>query len=134
MASYRILRHTVLLSNYVGEVNDVATYQVTVLRHCYCPADEGISVGSHGKQPNDNSTLYIFDYRTVAESENGIPRKYLPYQEWKKLTDKTPYWTLSDRGEDFFHRLDGHTDFRINGFSHKVIGTRRMWHFEVSGK
>ena len=134
MASRRILTDTITLYNYAGEVNDIATYQETILRYCYCPADKGIGNGLHAKKPAETSRLYVFDHKTVAESPEGYRRSYLPYEQWKQMEDKTPYWTLNDCGDDFFVKEGKTARFNIIKFSHKTTGTRRMWHFEVDAK
>lgn len=134
MASRRILKDTVELYNYVGEVNDIATYQKTILRYCYCPSDKGIGNGLHAKKSAETSRLYIFDYKTVAEAPEGHKRSYLPYEQWKKAEDKSSYWTLSDYGDDFFIKEGNTARFSITKFSHKYAGSRRMRHFEVDAK
>lgn len=134
VASRRILIDTVTLYNYVGEVNDIATYQETVLRYCYCPADKGIGNGLHAKKPSESARLYLFDYKTVAESPDGVRRSYLPYSQWKTVENKEQYWTLNDSGKDYFVKEGQTARFEITRFSHKKGGTRRMWHFEVDAK
>ena len=134
MASRRILKDTVRLYNYVGEVNDKATYQETVLQYCYCPVDDGVSKGLHAKRPSESARLYIFDRKTIAKSSDGATKAYLPYDEWKHVDDKSAYWTLNDNGKDYFV-IEGQTArFEIDKFSHKATGTARMWHFEVDAK
>lgn len=134
MASLRILKDTVVLYNYIGEINDEATYQETVLTRCYCPLNEGADLNIQGKKANDSARLYLFDGKTLAAGNDGRIRTYLPYDEWKNAADKSSYWTLSDKGTDYFKKSVGNTKLRIIGFSHKKAGTRRMWHFEVDGR
>ncbi len=134
MASLRMLKDTVVLYNYIGEVNDRATYQETVLTRCYCPLNEGADLNLQGKKANDSARLYLFDSKTLATAPDGTVRSYLLYSQWREVTDKTPYWTLSDKGTDYFKKSVGSTKLRIIGFSHKQAGTRRMWHFEVDGQ
>ena len=134
MASRRILIDTVTLYNYVGEVNDIATYQETVLKHCYCPTEKGIGNGLHAKKPSETAKLYLFDSKTVATSADGARRSYLPYNQWKAVEDKSAYWTLNDSGKDFFVKEGQTARFEITRFSHKKAGTKRMWHFEVEAK
>lgn len=134
MASNRILKDTVTLYNYVGEVNDIATYQETILRHCYCTANDGVAHGLHAKRKSETSRLYVFDNKTVAVSPDGVNRTYLPYRQWRELEDKSAYWTLTDNGNDYFVKQGLNARFEVTAFSHKTAGTRRMWHFEVDGK
>ena len=134
MASRRMLADTVELYNYLGEIDDEATYQKTILRHCYCPTNQGVGRGNQGKIPNDTATLYIFDAGTVAEAEDGSRRSYIPYSEWEDLPDRSRYWTLDDSGDDFFRKSGSEEKFRIAGVSRRKAGTRRMWHFEVSAR
>ena len=134
MASRRILRDTVSLFNYVGEVNGDATYQETILTVCYCPLNEGADLNMQGRKANDSARLYTFDRQTVATSVSGAKRTYLPHEQWEKEDDKSPYWTLSDEGQDYFKKQGAERQLRVVGFSHKVNGTPRMWHFEVDGR
>lgn len=132
MGSRRILRDTVSLNNYIGEVNDVATYQETILEHCYCPHDLGISANTQGKKATDGATLYIFEKNTRALSPEGYARTFVDSETWEALEDKSPYWTLCDNGRDFI-KVDG-SNLRVTSLSHKVAGSRRMWHYKVAAK
>lgn len=134
MANLRMLNDTVILYNYIGEINDVATFQETTLSHCYCTMNEGADLNMQGKKANDSARLYIFDANTVATAADGTMRTFLPYADWIKSENKDLYWTLSDKGEDYFKKAGTDNGFRIVGFSHKKAGTRRMWHFEVNGR
>lgn len=134
MASRRVLPDTVVLSNYVGEVNDVATYQTTVLKHCYCPVEEGAAQRLPATSEADEGVVYIFDRNTVATDESGNVRTYLSYDLWRIVTDKTPYWTLNTDGKDKFKKYATRREYRIESFAHRVNGSPRMWHFEVRGK
>ena len=134
MASNRMLPDVVTLFNYVGEINDKAVYQETTLKHCYCPLNEGADLNRQGKKGKNSARLYIFDRRTIALDELGTKRSYMPYERWKDLDNKSAYWTLSDKGNDYFKKSSSNNRLRIEGFSHKVAGSPRMWHFEVDGK
>ena len=134
MASRRVLPDTVVLSNYVGEVNDVATYQTTTLKYCYCHVEEGAVHTLPATREADDGLLYIFDRSTVATAANGNVRQYLSYDLWKIVTDKTPYWTLNTDGKDKFKKSGTSREYKIESFAHKVNGSPRMWHFEVKGR
>lgn len=134
MASKRMLIDTVILMNYIGEVNDEASYQETVLKFCYCYTNEGADLNAQGRKSNDSGKLYIFDDRTVALAEDGSQRTYIPYSEWRKLDDKSKHWTISDCGTDYYRKAGSDCRLKITGFARKAVGTRRMWHFEVNGK
>lgn len=134
MANRRVLTDTVVLQNYIGEVNDEAAYQETTLVNCYFPTNEGADLNIQGKKANDSGRLYVFDKCTIAKAQDGTIRTYMPYEQWWKLADKRPYWTLSDKGSDYMKKLGSNTRLRVVGFSHKKAGTRRMWHFEVDGR
>ena len=134
MAGLRMLNDDVTLYNYVGEIDDEATYQETTLRNCYCPLNEGADLNLQGRKANDSARLYIFDANTVAVAADGTERTFLPYNEWEALADRSAYWTLSDKGEDYFQKSGSSRRLRIRGFSHKKAGRRRMWHFEVDGR
>ena len=134
MASRRMLIDTVVLMNFIGEVDDVAAFQETTLLNCYCPLNEGADLNIQGKKANDSGRLYIFDEKTVALSDNGEPRSFLPYDQWKSLDDKSKYWTISDKGTDYFRKNGSSLKLRITGFAHKKAGSKRMWHYEVDGR
>lgn len=129
-----ILKDTVILHNSLGEINDEVAYQDTILTHCYCPSSDGVELTNQGKKSNSSAKLYLFDDKTEARSVNGSIRKYLPYEEWLKHTDKSKYWTLSEKGDDLLTIKGSTHRLRIFKFSHKKAGSRRMWHFEVEAK
>lgn len=141
MASRRMLNHSVVLYNYVGEINDEASYQATIIDYCFCPS---ISGSSQGVNSNDSATLYVFDAKSIAKSPAGEVRSYLPYDVWLSLStaEKAKYWTLSDRFTDYFHKGSEVIDvrqpvsskFRIARFQRFDSGTKRMWHWEVFGE
>lgn len=130
MASRRMLPHTVHLFNYIGEVNDEALFQESVIRFCYCVWKEG--AGS-AKSPSDSAKLYVFDANSIIEDANGKRRTYISPAEWSACSDKGNHFTFSDNGNDYFQFENGEKMF-IRSSSHKVAGSRRMWHFEVEGK
>ncbi|MBQ4447423.1 MAG: hypothetical protein II897_03930 [Clostridia bacterium] len=133
MSVHKMLIDTVELFNYVGEVNDEASYQKTVFSKCYCPLDEGAALSVIGRTPIDGGKLYLFDMTTKAKDGFGNPVSYLPFPDWNALADKTGYWTLSDKGTDYFVKAGSANKLRINSFSRKKTGSRKMWHFEVVG-
>lgn len=134
MANKRILTDSVALFNFVGEINDEAIYQETNITQCYSSTNEGVSINSQGSKANDSSKLYIFDSHSVASSPDGSVRTYLPYDDWILLEEKGQYWTLNDKGTDYFKKVDDNNKFKITSFSRKNIGSQRMRHFEVIGK
>lgn len=131
MANPRLLKDTVQLKNYIGEVNDVATYQTTIIERCYCPYTVGTGVDKHGIMPPNRATLYIFDENSAASAVGGGKRSYLPFEQWDALpdADKAGYWTIGMQDKFI---IDGIT-FSVCSSKHLVQGTRRMWHFEVIG-
>lgn len=139
MPSLRMLQDTVYLFNYIGEVNDVASYQKAVIRKCYCVISEGSSVNlaGNGTDPNNLSLLYIFDRTSVVTDDRGNALTYIPSESFDALTDKSGYWTIRDGpSRDYFTKVGKFADPRENpviGFSHLTGGTPRMWHFEVKG-
>lgn len=134
MATKRMLPDVVRLYNYVGEIGDIATYQETVFRCCACQYSQGAAPEKSGRKPNGNATLFLFDAQTEAVSPEGNLRTYLPYQQWSTLEDKGPFWTISDEGHDYFRPQNSNTKFLVTSFCHYVAGSRRMHHFEVTGK
>ena len=134
MASLKLLNDTVTLFNYIGEVDDRADYQETTLNHCYCILNEGADLNMVGHNGNDSAKLYIFDDSTSAVDGDGEQRTYLPFHLWTEEEDKTPYWTLSDKGTDYLCKQGYDNQLRIIGFTHKKSGSRRMWHYEVDAK
>lgn len=129
MATKRVLRDSVRLYNYIGEICDNPLYQESIIYHCYCPVQ---SSSVPGTTPTDTATLYLFDANTVIESVDGVRRTFVPPCEWEKC-DKSKHFTLTDNGKDYF-RKGSSKEFVIRSVSHKVAGSRRMWHFEVIGK
>lgn len=134
-----MLNHLVVLYNYIGEIDDQATYQATVIAPCCCPTVNGSSQGTEG----NSATLYVFDTKSIAKSPEGAQRSYLPYDKWVRIptADKGKYWTLSDRGTDYFQKGNSCPDvrqeiadkFKITGFRRFDTGSKRMWHWEVTG-
>lgn len=125
--------HTVRLFNFLGEINDVASYQEAVIKHCYCNVDDGVTSSTAGVTTDDTARLYIFKRDAQITASDGTPMRYLPFDEWNNLANKTGYWTLNPNGKDYFV-VKGRTNrLRIKRFSDKEIGSRRMWHFEVDG-
>lgn len=130
MASRRVLPHTVHLFNYIGEVNDEAQFQESVIRFCYCSWNEG---SGSSKAPSDSAKLYVFDANSIIEDAAGNRRTYISPEAWRMCADKSNHFTFSDNGNDYFQIDDGEK-FSIRKCSHKVAGSRRMWHHEVEGK
>ncbi len=135
MASRRMLPDEVVLANFLGEVDDVATFQFTTLKPVYCYGGQGASVDNTGRRKDDSANLYIFDLQSKAYGEDGGERQYLDYTLWKALPDKSGFWTLYDGGRDYFRKigLPGR-EFRVISFQKLKAGTPRMWHFEVIGR
>lgn len=128
-----MLEETVVLYNYIGEIDDIASYQKTVLKHCYCVMSKGVSLNSMGHAPRNSGRLYIFDEKTLAQSEDGRTRSYLPYDQWIYTNDKSGFWTIGDCGKDYFQKVGTDEKLKISGFSRKMTGRKTMWHFEVDG-
>lgn len=138
MASKRMCPQSVLLYNYVGEVNGRATYQPTYLHNVKCIVYRGISTSNQGRGENDQSKLYIFDDILYAANEKNKEVQYLPHEEWVKLEDKSGYWTLSPDGDDFYFDVSDSLPhpgkkFKIVGFKRLDQGSPRLVHFEVDG-
>ena len=137
MPSPRMLTDTVNLYNYVGEVDDVATYQKAIISRCYCPIHDSSMATGNGTAPNNRSTLYIFDRDSKVTDKDGNPMTYLPSEEWDALEDKAGYWTVRDGpSRDYFVKTGKFPDPRkmpVISQAHLTGGTPRMWHFEVQG-
>lgn len=123
---------SVELHNYVGEVNGKATYAVYLLHNVRNVAYRGVSFSMQGRGEADTAKLYIFDDILFATDEKGKEAQYMPHEEWKKLSDKSGYWTLSPEGKDFYYSDAG--KFKVTGFKRCAVGSRRMVHFEVNGE
>ena len=134
MASRRILKDTVVLANYIGEVDDVATYQYTTIKNVYCYEAEGVNVSTIGRRGDDKATLFIFDTVSKAYDSEENKRSYLPYSLWKNLPDKSGFWTIGDEGYDTFRKIGTDKPHRITSFIRLRAGSSRMWHFEVEGE
>ena len=130
MASRRMLPHTVRLFNYIGEVDDVAEYQESIIRFCYCTWIEGASSAS---SPSDSAKLYVFDANSIVTSPGGTRRTFVPPEEWSDCCGKAMHYTFSDNGNDYFQMETGEK-FLIRHYRHMKAGSKRMWHFEVEGK
>lgn len=141
MASRNMLPDTVTLYNYAGEINDVATYEKTIIEHVRCAVTKTTDLDKQGKKVGDFARLYIFDKASSAKSEDGNEKAYMPYDDWLEADNKAAYWTLGD-GEDFF--VAGRCEesippnqgnvFRIRSGKHLHAGSRRMWHWHIEGK
>lgn len=156
MASKRMCPQSVMLYNYVGEVNRKATYVKTYLHNVKCIVYRGVSTSLQGRGEADTAKLYIFDDILFAANESGKEVQYKPHEEWAKLVDKSGYWTLSPDGDDFFYDMEegeptisGQANagdvfagqgsspnyygkrFKIKGFKRLDQGNPRLIHFEV---
>lgn len=134
MPSLRMLSDTVTLYNFVGEVDDVATYQKAIISRCYCSEISEIYAAKSGSVPNGQAKLYIFDRGSRVTDSDGNFLSYLPQREWDKLEDKTGYWTLKESPtKDYFIKSGSSERRSVIRFAHLTGGTPRMWHFEVTG-
>ena len=137
MPSPRMLPDTVFLFNYIGEVDDVATYQKAIISRCYCPMDRGSTPTGRGTAPSNRVALYIFDRGSRVTDENGNTLVYVPFEDWDKKANKAGFWTLRNGpSRDYFikaGRIQDPKPASITGFAHLTGGTPRMWHFEVQG-
>lgn len=142
MARYRMLPDTVTLFNYLGEKDLTAEYAVTILKNVYCDVEYGAKSTAKGTVPENAAMLYIFDTKVLAESVNGKPKAYLPYNEWNNAEDKKDYWSLNPENKDFFVKGRTNTNNPLNSDidAYKVgsvhiykHGTSRMWHKEIIG-
>ena len=132
--SRRILTDTVSLFNYAGEsIEGEAQYIETVVKYCYCPSSQGVVNNTEGKAPEDGAKLFIFDRDSICKGIDGTYRTFIECDAYEKLEDKSAYWTLSDRGRDYFMKKGDYNKHFLKSFSHKVAGTKRMWHWEVTG-
>lgn len=129
MASRRMLSDSVHLFNYIGEVNDVAQYQESIIHNCKCIVKKG--AGS-GKTPSDSAKLYVFDYGSTVKSVYGQKITELSPEEWENCTSKSWHYTFSTDGKDYFEY--GGEKFTITSVSHRVAGSRRMWHYELEAR
>lgn len=137
MSKNSIFVDTVELCNYIGEVNDVATFQTTVISNCFCDISLGIGrTKDFSRTPKNSATLYIFDKHSKTYSQDGKIRTYLPYQQFISLDNeaKKAHWTLNDEGNDYFKKYGYEDEFKVIGFSHLEKGTKRIFHFEVNAK
>ena len=137
MPSPRMLPDIVTLFNYVGEVDDVATYQKAIISRCYCPMNDGSMPTGNGTAPSNRVALYIFDRDSRVTDESGNKLTYIPFEEWDAKADKSGFWTLRDGpSRDYFIKTGRVADPRkvpVTRVAHLTGGTPRMWHFEVQG-
>lgn len=128
-----LLRHTVHLFNWIGEVDDKVQYQKVIIKNCYCPINDSVDSSNSLSKASDNVKLYIFKRGTSVQSEKRVKLQYIPYEKWNSLKDKKGYWTINP-GMDYFVRSDRSERIKIIGFRDLEAGSQRMWHFEVTGK
>lgn len=129
MASRKLLIHSAKLLNFIGEVDNVATFHETNVNHCYCPLLSGASLSRQGRNGDDSTRLYIFDSGATMTGQDGAAAKYMPYSQWAKLEDKAGFWTVSDKGNDYV--IVSGIKMRIVKAVHRKNGSRRMWHWEI---
>lgn len=135
VAGRRMLPDEVVLANYLGEVDDVSTYQFTTIKPVYCYSGDGSSTDNTGRRKNDSATLFIFDKASKAYDSDGNVREYIDHTLWKALPDKSGFWTLDDGGRDYFRKIGiPDREYRITSFQKLKAGSPRMWHFEVTGR
>lgn len=143
MASNRMLTDTVTLYNYVGEKNMVAQYAVTILSNVFCDTDFGASATTQGKSPQDTARLYVFDKKVFASSIGGSKKQFLSFEEWKKLDNKSDFWTFNENEKDFFvlgysncenPKENAKPTYAISKAHYFKKGTSRMWHWEIDGR
>lgn len=131
---------TVTIYNYVGEVNDEATFQLTVLRGVHVNYVKGVTRTINGDTVTDKISLLVFH----KDFERQKP--YMPYKAWLALEDKSPYWTLSPKdkivlGESAYAIPYGtikglesvYECFEITNIAPYTKGSKSLWHIEVGG-
>ena len=144
MPSRRMLPDTVTLFNYIGEVNMVAEYLVTIFTNVFCDTSYGDKASIQGGVSNNAARLYIFDMQSCAYSMDGKKKKFVPFSEWEELADKSLYWTIREDNKDYFavgkhcvsslkQSLEGAQPFPITKARRYNIGTPRMRHWEIDG-
>lgn len=122
----------------------VAEYSVTILSNVMCDMSCGDKASIQGGVSNNAARLYIFDMQSCTYSVDGKKKKFVPFSEWEKLTDKSLYWTIREDNKDYFavgkhcvsspnQCIDEAQPFSVMKARHYNMGTPRMRHWEIDG-
>lgn len=165
VATKRMVPHSITLYNFLGEDEDGhARYNNTFLDCVHVNLNEGVNATNSA---DDNVHVHIFDDLVVAlplpeitldrslfnlspfnlqramETPAG-EKPFVPYDEWKTVSEKEQYWTLNPDGGDYFavgdHRQSGRslpenlTLYKIIKVAHFAMGSRRMHHWRIEAR
>jgi len=145
MINKEILDNEVTLYNYIGEVDDYPAFQRSYIKKCCVFITRGADLDGTGRKGNGNAVLFIFDNESTVTNELGEPASYLPYDAWldreQEEADRGCFWTLSDRGDDYFVEGVSLSDtppqnaskFRVVKFKQLKKGSGDIGHMEVFG-
>jgi len=145
MINKSLLDNEVTLYNYIGEADDYPAFQRSYIKNCCVFMTKGANLDASGRKGNGNAVLFIFDNESTVTNELGEPASYLPHEAWidreQEDADRSSYWTLSDRGDDYFVEGVSLSDtppqnaskFRIAKFKQLKKGSGDIAHTEVFG-
>lgn len=134
MASKRMLPHSVVIRNYIGEdESGEAQYLAANLSFVYVETLRKVSRSGVGLNPDDQIRLFIFDAESIVLGEDGTTKAYVNPREWDEMNNgqRASAWTLHD-GHD---RIDyGDETYTISSIERYDAGPMRMRHWEVYGR
>lgn len=135
MPSNRMLPHSCVLRNYIGENTDTgkAEYQDSVLTNVKCEPISKSDRAMTGAEPQDRIRLFIFDLGSCVASENGVQRDYVSPEVWNTLSaqNRALAWTAAD---DKDRIVFDDTEYLLTSVERYCTGSKRMWHREVYGR
>lgn len=123
------------------------SYNAVLLQNVFLDLSKRTNVNKSGLADADGATLFI------PFSVDAGGKTYLPPKQYAAQEDKTPYWTLSDDGENsgadcYFIKGAQTTDlypyslatqkhdfvYRVSSVDLRDFGSERMRHWMVGGR
>ena len=145
--------HTVTLYNAITDTETLElTYNITLLSGVFLDIGKGSNIQKTGLADADSAKLYIpFDV-DATDAITGEPKVYIEPKLFRKLPDKTGFWTLETGGTSsgvdcFFAKGEVVSDkgirdlkkqydyvFDVSTVDLRDFGSQRMQHWQVGGK
>lgn len=146
MPNPAILKDTVYLHHFVGEINYEAAYVTYIVKKC--SLQKGFSNSSKSTTnapPEYKSKLYIFDVDSIVTDSAGNAVSFIEPDKYERLeeTDKAKYWTVTENQRDYFSTelrsggvpTDGTPNYyKIIGYTRYDTGSKRIHHTELFGR
>lgn len=141
----RMLPHTAVLYQFIGEVNKTATYNAVLLTHVKHERKHGVNLTDNSAR--DEDIIYYNSGKnntgiSKAKDVNGSPLFLIPHDEWRELEDKADCFSFSDEGTDYITIGDTIYDdienvygkFKIESAQLLEAGNPRNWHYKIIGR